>query len=65
MATAALLYDPLPSGTQKMKRLLMILLLGVLWCGSDTTKSVASLEKFGDRIKRNEQGEIVEVHLSN
>ena len=69
LAVAALLHDPLPSGAQKMKRLLMILLLGVLGCGPDTTKSVAELEKsvallekLGASSGRNGQGEI--VHLS-
>ena len=33
-----------------MKRLLMILSLGVLGCGPDTTKSVAELEKLGANI---------------
>ena len=33
-----------------MKRLLMILLLGALGCGPDTTESVAALEKLGAQI---------------
>jgi len=33
-----------------MKRLLMILLLGSLGCGPDTTESVAALEKLGAQI---------------
>ena len=39
-----------------MKRLLVILLLGVLGCGPDITKRVAELEKLEANIGRNEQG---------
>ena len=50
LTAAALLHDPLASGAQQMKRLLMTLSLGVLGCGPDTTKSVAELEKLGANI---------------
>ena len=46
-----------------MKRLLIILLLGVLGYGNSNRKSVAVLEKMGAEFKRDEQGEIVEIDL--
>jgi len=51
-----------------MKRLLGMLLLLTLvlvGCGEADAPPVTALEKLRAKIKRNEQGEIVEVYLSN
>ena len=49
-----------------MKRLLGLLLgMGMVGCGPSEEESVAALEKLGaTKIKRNEQGEIIEVLLN-
>jgi hypothetical protein len=47
-----------------MRVLLAVLLVGIVGCG-ETDPTVAALKKFGAKIKQNEQGEGVEVSLSD
>ena len=66
LAAAALLHDSLPSEAQKMKRLLMILLLGALGYGPDKTEDVVALEELGAQILRDDhQDEIRIVDFTN